>query len=87
MAVAVQQVTSNKVELASVDTSYSRWVAVETRQQQGILLEVVKHTMTKRGFVPAWATTATRLYRRLRPLPNRRKRITMSSTRLSPPPP
>jgi transposase len=51
LAEEVQQVTGKSVELAHVDQEYTGQNAAEAAQQHGIRLEVVKHSMAKRGFV------------------------------------
>ena len=51
LAEAVQQVTGNTVDLAYVDQGYTGPNAAEAALQHGIQLEVVKHPMSKRGFV------------------------------------
>jgi hypothetical protein len=48
----MQQVTGNKVEPAYVDQGYTCEAAATAAQSHGIRLEVVKHPMAKRGFVP-----------------------------------
>jgi transposase len=48
----VQQVTGHTVDLAYVDQGYTGPNAAEAALQHGIQLEVVKHPMAKRGFVP-----------------------------------
>jgi transposase len=86
LAVAVQQVTGNTVELAYVDQGYTGAAAAEAAQQHGIRLEVVKHPMAKRGFVLlprrwvversfAWAARFRRLARDYERLPNTLKGI------------
>jgi transposase len=70
----VQQVTGHTVDLAYVDQGYTGPNAAEAALQHGIQLEVVKHPMAKRGFVPlprrwvversfAWAARFRRLAR------------------------
>jgi len=51
LAVAVQQVTGEHVELAYVDQGYTGEEPAEAAKQQGIELEVVKLPEAKRGFV------------------------------------
>lgn len=48
---AVQQVTGDHVELAYVDQGYTGNTPAAAATQNGIRLEVVKHTKAKRGFV------------------------------------
>ena len=47
----VQEVTGRSVEIAFVDQGYTGAAAFEEAGKQGIKLEVVKHTETKKGFV------------------------------------
>lgn len=47
----VRHVSGNTVNLAYVDQGYIGPNAAEAVQQHGILLQVVKHPMAKRGFV------------------------------------
>jgi transposase len=70
----MQQVTGNKVELAYVDQGYTGEADATAAQSHGIRLEVVKHSMARRGFVLlprrwvversyAWADRSRRLAR------------------------
>jgi transposase len=45
------ELTSNHLELAYLDQGYTGEVAAEAAQQNGMQLEVVKHTEAKRGFI------------------------------------
>jgi transposase len=47
----VQEVTGQSVEVAFVDQGYTGADAAKAASQQGIKLEVVKHTQAKKGFV------------------------------------
>ncbi len=47
----MQQITGDSVELAYVDQGYTGENAKQATQAHGIVLEVVKHTEAKRGFV------------------------------------
>lgn len=47
----VQQVTGRTVEVAFVDQGYTGATAATDARQNGVRLEVVKHTEAKRGFV------------------------------------
>ena len=47
----IQEVTDGKVEIAFVDQGYTGEDAARQAEQEGIRLEVVKHTEAKRGFV------------------------------------
>jgi transposase len=47
----VQEITGEHVQLAYVDQGYTGEAAAEAAEQHGIVLEVVKHTQAKRGFV------------------------------------
>jgi transposase len=82
----VQRITGNTVELAYVDQGYTGPNAAEAAQQHGIRLEVVKHPMTKRGFILlpkrwvversfAWAARFRRLARDYERLPNTLKSL------------
>jgi transposase len=51
LARAVQAVTGQHVELAFVDQGYTGDEPAQAAAEQGIRLEVVKHTEAKRGFV------------------------------------
>ena len=51
LANKVQEVTGGAVQIAFVDQGYTGEDAAEQARQQGIKLEVVKHTEAKRGFV------------------------------------
>ena len=51
LAEEVRHVSGNTVNLAYVDQGYIGPNAAEAVQQHGILLQVVKHPMAKRGFV------------------------------------
>ena len=51
LAQAVQHVTGHHVALAYVDQGYTGETPAVAATQQGIKLEVVKHTKAKRGFV------------------------------------
>ena len=51
LARAVQKLTGKSVDLAYVDQGYTGETAHQASQTQGIVLEVVKHTEVKRGFV------------------------------------
>jgi transposase len=51
LAVVVQQITGDNVELAYVDQGYTGENAAQAAAQHGIQLEVIKHTEAKRGFV------------------------------------
>lgn len=51
LAEQVQQVTGDTVELAYVDQGYTGEAAQQAAASHGIQLEVVKHTVAKRGFV------------------------------------
>lgn len=74
LAVAVQEVTGQHVELAFVDQGYTGEVPAQAAQAQGIRLEVVRLPEAKRGFVLlprrwvvertfAWTTRFRRLAR------------------------
>ncbi len=52
LAEQMQKVTGGTVEMAYVDQGYTGANATEAAQQHGLRLEVVKHPMAKRGFVP-----------------------------------
>jgi transposase len=51
LATQLQEVTGNRVEVAFVDQGYTGDDAAQQGKDQGIQLEVVKHTEAKRGFV------------------------------------
>jgi len=51
LATQLQKVTGNRVEVAFVDQGYTGDDAAQQGKDQGIQLEVVKHTEAKRGFV------------------------------------
>ncbi len=51
LAKRIQEVTDGKVEIAFVDQGYTGEDAARQAEQEGIRLEVVKHTEAKRGFV------------------------------------
>ena len=51
LATQLQEVTGNRVEVAFVDQGYTGDDAAQQGKDQGIQLEVVKHTQAKRGFV------------------------------------
>jgi transposase len=51
LAAKVQEVTGRTVQVAFVDQGYTGDDAARQAQEQGIRLEVVKHTEAKRGFV------------------------------------
>ena len=51
VAAKVQEVTGSTVEIAFVDQGYTGDDAATQAQEQGIRLEVVKHTEAKKGFV------------------------------------
>ncbi len=51
LAKKIQEVTDGKVEIAFVDQGYTGDDAAQQAEQEGIRLEVVKHTEAKRGFV------------------------------------
>jgi len=51
LAQAVQHVTGDSVELAYVDQGYTGETPAAAASENGIKLEVVKHTEAKRGFV------------------------------------
>jgi len=51
LARKVQEVTGGTVEIGYVDQGYTGENATVQAEQEGIKLEVVKHTETKRGFV------------------------------------
>jgi len=51
LARKLQAVTGNRVEVAFVDQGYTGEDATQQAKNQGIQLEVVKHTEAKRGFV------------------------------------
>ena len=51
LAQQVQRITGETVELAYVDQGYTGKTAQQAGRKHGILLEVVKHTEAKRGFV------------------------------------
>ena len=51
LATQLQKVTGNRVEVAFVDLGYTGDDAAQQGKDQGIQLEVVKHTEAKRGFV------------------------------------
>jgi transposase len=51
LAEAVQEATGESVELAYVDQGSTGAAAAEAAQNEGIQLEVVKHTEAKRGFI------------------------------------
>ena len=51
LAKKIQEVTDGKVEIAFVDQGYTGEDAAQQAEQEGIRLEVVKHTEAKRGFV------------------------------------
>jgi len=80
LAVAVQEITAQTVELAFVDQGYTGEATVEAAAEHGIRLEVVRHSEAKRGFVLlprrwvgersfAWATRFRRLVRDYERLP------------------
>jgi transposase len=80
LARAVQAVTGQHVELAFVDQGYTGDEPAQAAAEQGIRLEVVKHTEAKRGFVLlprrwvversfAWTTRFRRLARDYERLP------------------
>jgi transposase len=51
LAKKVQEVTGGTVQIAFVDQGYTGEDAALQAEQQGIKLEVVKHTEAKKGFV------------------------------------
>jgi transposase len=51
LAKRIQEVTDGNVEIAFVDQGYTGEDAALQAEQEGIRLEVVKHTEAKRGFV------------------------------------
>jgi transposase len=51
LVVQMQQVTGGTVEIGFVDQGYTGEDAAQQAYDHGVLLEVVKHTETKRGFV------------------------------------
>lgn len=51
LAQAVQKATGNSVELAYVDQGYTGQAAADAAEEQGMVLEVVKHAGAKKGFV------------------------------------
>lgn len=51
LAEAVQEITSESIELAYVDQGYTGENAAQAAAKNGVRLEVVKHTEVKRGFV------------------------------------
>ena len=51
LAQAVQAATGQNVQLAYVDQGYTGELPAADAEQQGMKLEVVKHTEAKRGFV------------------------------------
>ncbi len=51
LAKKIQEVTNGKVEIAFVDQGYTGEDAARQAEQEGIRLEVVKHTEATRGFV------------------------------------
>ena len=51
LAQAMQEATSESVELAYVDQGYTGEKPPEAAEEHGIRLEVVKHQEAKRGFV------------------------------------
>lgn len=51
LAREVQEVCQRSVQIAFVDQGYTGQVAAQAAEEQGIRLEVVKHTEAKRGFV------------------------------------
>jgi transposase len=51
LAEAVQEATGESVELAYVDQGYTGAETAEAAQNEGIQLEVVKHSEAKRGFI------------------------------------
>jgi transposase len=51
LAKKIQEVTDNNVEIVFVDQGYTGEDAAQQAEQEGIKLEVVKHTEAKRGFV------------------------------------
>jgi transposase len=51
LAKKVQEVTGGTIEIAFVDQGYTGEDAARQAEQEGITLEVVKHTEAKRGFV------------------------------------
>jgi transposase len=51
VAAQVQEVTGGTVEIGFVDQGYTGENAAQQAREQGIQLEVVKHTEAKRGFV------------------------------------
>jgi transposase len=51
LAAAVQEVTGRQVEMAFVDQGYTGAAASQAAAEEGIRLEVVKHTEARRGFV------------------------------------
>lgn len=80
LAEAVQEATGESVELAYVDQGYTGAETAEAAQNEGIQLEVVKHTEAKRGFILlprrwvversfAWATRFRRLAKDYERLP------------------
>jgi transposase len=80
LAVAVQEATSESVELAYVDQGYTGEQPAEKAEAHGIQLEVVKHPEAKKGFVLlprrwvverdfAWASRFRRLVKDYERLP------------------
>jgi transposase len=80
LAEAVQEATSESVELAYVDEGYTGEQAAEEAEAHGMRLEVVKHEEAKRGFVLlprrwvverdfAWASRFRRLVKDYERLP------------------
>lgn len=51
LAEAVQEITSENIELAYVDQGYTGENVAQAADKHGVRLEVVKHTEVKRGFV------------------------------------
>lgn len=80
LASQVQQMTGQGVELAYVDQGYTGQKSAEEAAEHGILLEVVKHSESRRGFVLlprrwvversfAWSSTFRRLVKDYERLP------------------
>ena len=80
LAAAVQTATDQSVEVAYVDQGYTGERPAQAAQEQGIVLEVVRHPEAKRGFMLlprrwvversfAWATRCRRLVRDYERLP------------------
>jgi transposase len=74
LAEAVQKINGESAELAYVDQGYTGENAAHAAEKRSVLLEVVKHTEVKRGFVLlptrwvversfAWAARLRRLAR------------------------